>query len=79
MFVGRRRLDLMVEFITALEANPDEVSAATNEVWKSIVSNGKIVVQIAANVKETKEASGDLVAPWKNYFSSPSSTPMSFR
>lgn len=58
----------MMEYIQELDKNPAEITSTTNDVWKSIVAANKIVVQLAAKVKDVKQIHGDLVQPWKQYF-----------
>jgi hypothetical protein len=68
----------MMEYIDALEKNPAQISCDTNDVWKEIVSKGKLIVQIAAKVEEVKSFHEDLAAPWKKYFTN-CTKPASFR
>jgi len=68
LFVGRRRLDLMNEYLDKMNQNPEEVGKTTNAGWRKIVDEGRIVLQIAGNISQMATQEGDLVAPWKQCF-----------
>jgi hypothetical protein len=67
LFVGRRRLDLINEFLAELETNEDSCTEKTNEAWRHMVDSGKMVLQIAGKVSEISSSAkdADLVSPWK--------------
>jgi hypothetical protein len=67
LFVGRRRLDLINEYLADLEKDPEQTTANTNNAWRQMVDTGKIVLQIAGNVTQIASAieNNDLVSPWK--------------
>lgn len=78
LFVGRRRLDLMMEYLADLEKDQERVTAETNAVWRNLADSPKVLVQVAANVENLKNCQGDLVEPWKTYFKGVQK-PLSFR
>ena len=69
LFVGRRRLDLINEFLADLEKDSAACAKKTNDAWKKLVQSGKMVLQVAGKVPEMAShvENGDLVAPWKNF------------
>ncbi|ODN03717.1 hypothetical protein Ocin01_02955 [Orchesella cincta] len=69
LFVGRRRLDLMMQYLDELENQPEAITKETNEVWNKIVGGNNVVLQVAGNIAELAAAEKDLVGPWKSYFS----------
>ncbi|CAL8086532.1 unnamed protein product [Orchesella dallaii] len=69
LFVGRRRLDLMMEYLEELEKQPEAVTKETNDVWNKIVGGNNVVLQVAGNISELAAAEKDLVGPWKSHFS----------
>lgn len=69
LFVGRRRLDLMMEFLMELEKNPEALTRETNDTWRKIVDGNKVILQIAGNVSSIEVPEGSsCVDPWKRHF-----------
>ncbi|CAG7829313.1 unnamed protein product, partial [Allacma fusca] len=66
LFVGRRRLDLINEYLADLERDPKQCTENTNNAWRHMVDSGKIVMQIAGKISEIASVTenDDLVSPW---------------
>lgn len=77
--MGRRRLDIMLEYLADLENDTENVVNATNEAWKQMINAKKYVLQIACDVSEcTKAFGGAMDKPWNDYFPNVK-TPNSFK
>jgi len=59
----------MKEFLLSLDKDPEGTVKLVADAWKKIVDEGRVVLQLAANVQELSDGGKkDLTAPWKKYF-----------